>query len=145
MEQRSDLLHPNLDFFGQVILLLDEVLDLVPETVVSVLVLAQVMSRSLYQGWGCPFWYFQPIVTLNPGATSELFVCCVVALASFLLLFQVDHCELSGKSPYIFVASLLGEQQQLCTCEFSSVPSNHILIWSFSSFCLTGKMPALKI
>lgn len=66
---------------------------------------------------------------------------CVVCLPcfSFLLPFQVNHCELSGKSLCIFVASLLGEQQQLCTCEFSSVPPNHILIWSFFIFLFNRK------
>lgn len=59
---------------------LGEILDLAPETVLSVFMQAQGMSRILYQD---PFWYLQLIRTLNAGTSSELFVCGMVALFFF--------------------------------------------------------------
>lgn len=105
------------------------------------LVLAQRMRGNLYQRGSVVFGSF---LKPDPRAPSKISVCRAIVLVSFMLTLQVKHHHYQ-ESLYIFVESLLGEQQPFCACEFSSVPLNHILIWSFSSFCLTGKMPALKI
>lgn len=66
---------------------LGEILDLAPETVVSVLIQDQGMSRVLYQDpfWYLliAFWYLQQITTSNAEAPSELSVCCMLALLFF--------------------------------------------------------------
>lgn len=87
VEQPGDTLCQNWDCFWQVSLQLGEILDLAPETVVSVLMQAQGMSRIWYQDpFGyllIPFWYLQQFRTRDAGASNELFVCRMVALFFF--------------------------------------------------------------
>lgn len=120
VEQPSDALCQNWDFFGQVSLQLGVILDLASETVVSALMQAQRMSRILYQD---PFGYLQQIRTPVAGASNELFVCCMVALFFF-------PAPISGKPLWIIEKVSL----HLCCMPFGwTAAALHLRIFFCSS------------